>query len=279
MLTAQQIKQFHDDGYIIVDMINRTALEEFRAALYSLILVQLKKRESLWNKFSAKAEDQDFILNAAMIALEIEDHSAISHIYDTLTSTSSLLKVILNDDIADCVNQLMDRPIKSCLFLNSIGCRIDPPGESEFLYGWHHDRLTNTPGSRWVQLWLPAIGNLTKLEGGLEVCPGSHKKNYYPQFDAIRAQIESKKPGAIFRIPHQTPMDFLGLKPQYLELKWGQGLLFQEEMLHRSGLNTSENRVRYCMTAFFHDATGPNFFYRSPRFQALNKSIADVANK
>jgi ectoine hydroxylase-related dioxygenase (phytanoyl-CoA dioxygenase family) len=270
MLTSRQISAYHEVGFVVVDFFDLDALREFRTALYNLVLVQLKKRTPLWEEFASKSGDEDHILNDALIALERADHSAISHIYDTLTSTSSLLKVLLNDEISDCVNQLLDRPSKSVLFLNSVSCRMDPPGENRFLYGWHHDKLTNIEGSRWVQLWLPAIGNLTKFEGGLEICPGSHNKNYYPQFDKIRTQVELESPGSIFRMPYRTAIDFLGLETKYLELKWGQGVLFKEEMLHRSGLNTSENRVRYCMTAFYHDATGPNFRYQSPRFQVVN---------
>ena len=271
MLNAQQVSSFHENGFVIVDFLNLTTLGDFRSALHNLILVQLKKRPHLLEKYSSKLSDSETILHEAMIELEREDHSAISHIYDTLTSTSSLLKVVLQDEICESVNLLMDRPSKSPLYLNSIGCRMDTPGITPFLYGWHHDRLTNTPGSRWVQLWLPAVGKLTKENGGLDICPGSHKKNFYPQFDRIRAEIEAKAPGAIFRIPYDTPMDFLGLETQHIELNWGQGIFFKEEFLHRSGLNMSKDKIRYCMTAFYHDVYNPDFFYRSPRFQFLNK--------
>ena len=268
MIEQYQIEQFREEGYTIVDCLNKNKLAHCASSLAGLIASSIKKNanvyEKILNNFSAHhLEDQDWLLHQGMLQLEKENHRYLSEIYNTLPKCTSFLQVITDEKIVEAVNQILGRSSDSNLYMDPTGARMDFPGESAYSYGWHKDRDSNIPGSRFVQMWAPLITDLPNDRGGLYILPKSHlaemnTNQSQVQRESVLDTVDIREP---LRAPVSSELNFQGLQPIYPELRLGQALLFQPEMMHKSGINLEENTMRYCVITMYHDTSYSGFHY------------------
>jgi ectoine hydroxylase-related dioxygenase (phytanoyl-CoA dioxygenase family) len=263
MFDEGNVKEFTQQGYTIVDLVNRDKLKNFKQDLYDLILKKINKYKIKINQ-SVSESDEDYILHEGMIHLERADHAYLSEIYNIVGFSSAVYNIIADENIISCVNKILGKRSTNNLFLNSISCRMDPPGDSPYVYGWHKDRNTNIAGSSFVQFWAPAICDLRADIGGLIVSPRSHR-NTEVRTTRTDQEREDHYSGRAVRCPSDTMPINYDTNALHLELKLGQALLFSPDLLHKSAINQSAMQMRYCFTCMYHDP-----LYSGFKFMNLN---------
>ena len=170
--------------------------------------------------------------------------------------------MISNEHLVSIINKLLDNPKQRNLYINSNSVRMDRPGLNKFMYGWHQDYKSNIEGSKFLQLWMPIIGDIDKKIGGLHVMEGSFK--YDIRTTHTKIENKRKKINAPIRASYKTkildlPQKF---KETHLTCKFGEGIIFNSMLMHKSGLNKSRNKMRYAMTCFYHDILNPSWSFK-----------------
>lgn len=254
MLSEQQIRNYHNLGYTIVNFINKEKLALVKQDLSSMIKESVKYYLPKYHKKNIRnLKNVNFVLNDAMIKLESANHKYLSNIYDVTAKVSSLLNLLCDQKILSAVNQLMKRKSKANLYLNSNAVSMDIPNDKKYLYGWHRDNNVNIPGSNFIQVWMPLIGFLGKDLGGLKILEKSQGKNLVTSETNKEQKILKKN------LPMRTNYYAKVFKKKLyneklVELHPGQAILFQNSLMHKGALNVSKKKVRYVATCFYHDA-------------------------
>ena len=253
MLNKKQIKDFHDKGYTVVNFINKKKLNLIKIHVSSMILESIKYNlPKYYKKNLKKLKNNNFILNDGMIKLESSRHKYLSNIYDIIAKGSSLLDLLCDEKILLAVNQLMKRKLNHQLYLNCNSIGMDMPKDDKFMYGWHRDNNTNIPDSNFIQVWMPLHGFLGKSLGGLKILEKSHKKNL------MTTESKNEMKRLIGNVPMRSSISAKVFghdlyKEKIIELNAGQALMFKNSLMHKGALNTSENKVRYVVSCFYHD--------------------------
>ena len=253
MLSENQVKNYYELGYVIVNFINKKKLDLVKQDLSSMIKESVKHNLPKYYKKNIKnLKNINFVLNDAMIKIESAHHKYLSNIYDVTAKSSSVMNLLCDQKILSAVNQLMKRKSNANLYLNSNAISMDIPNDKKYLYGWHRDNNVNIPGSNFIQLWMPLTGFLGKNLGGLKVLEKSQGKNLVTSETKNEQKILKKN------LPMRTKYDAKVFKKELyteklVELYPGQALLFQNSLMHKGALNVLKNKVRYVVTCFYHD--------------------------
>ena len=84
--------------------------------------------------------------------------------------------------------------------MNSSSIRMDIPGLTKFVYGWHQDSKSNIKCSNFIQLWLPPFYNISQKLGGLHVLENSF--NHDIRTTHTKIEIEKLKANLPLRASH-----------------------------------------------------------------------------
>ena len=144
--------------------------------------------------------------------------------------------------------------------------RMDTPGITPWIYGWHTDKSAGIPKSKFIQLWAPFTGRVEKNLGGLNVIKDSHKKKVKTEDDAIVRKLILSGEHARPRLDNKV----IGAnnKNEEIELfcEWGEGIFFNSNLMHKSGINKSTDRIRYVFTCFYfmgkYNLSFPNWTFK-----------------
>ena len=246
------LKSFDENGYVILDVIDKKKLNEVKKDLHVMILDSLKSNASEFvSKNKKKLKNKNFILNDGLIYLEKKNHKFLSKIYDVIAKTTSFLNLICDERIVKLINYLLRRKKNSNLYINSNSIRMDMPNDKEFYYGWHRDNNTNIKNSNFLQLWMPIISNITKDIGGLRILEKSHRSNLKTSETENEQKIQQEK------LPMRTNYDAIvygkeNFKEKHISLTLGKCIVFKNSLMHKGGLNRSK-KVRYAANCFYHD--------------------------
>jgi len=253
MLSENQVKNYYELGYAIVNFINKKKLNLVKQNLSSMIKESVEYHLPRYYKKNIRnLKNTNFVLNDAMIKLESTHHKYLSKIYDVVAKASSLLNLLCDQKILLAVNQLMKRNSKANLYLNCNGISMDMPNDKKYFYGWHRDNNTNIPGSNFIQLWMPLYGFLGNELGGLKVLEKSQGKNLMTSESKNEQKVIKKN------LPMRTSLQAEVFKKELynekeIELYAGQAILFQNSLMHKGSLNISKKKVRYVCGCFYHD--------------------------
>jgi ectoine hydroxylase-related dioxygenase (phytanoyl-CoA dioxygenase family) len=97
--------------------------------------------------------------------------------------------------------------------------------------------------------------------GGLYVAKDSHKHDV--QTNRTQGEREDLARGLPVRSAYDTQILSGNFEEICLELEWGQCLMFQNSLVHKSGLNRTTDQMRYVMSAFLHDVDNPAFRFHN----------------
>jgi ectoine hydroxylase-related dioxygenase (phytanoyl-CoA dioxygenase family) len=208
-------------------------------------------------------DPEDFILNQGMIALEKFNHSYFVELYNQLPQSTLFYQILSNQEVVAVINTLLGKRENENLYINSMSVRMDPPGKSPYILGWHRDDNSNIPNSNFIQFWAPPIQNLNNDLGGIFVLEGSHLENLSTT-DSIseKNKLAAKKP---IRTPFETEIigDYDKSKECYFNFTLGECLFFNKSLMHKSGFNSTKDRMRYALTAFYHDVQNKDWQFMS----------------
>ena len=69
--------------------------------------------------------------------------------------------------------------------------------------------------------------------------------------DAIKKGKKKSDP-MVYRLPHNTKIITPDAEELTLTANFGETIFFSNKLMHRSGLNRTNNKVRFAITAFYH---------------------------
>lgn len=244
-LSDTQVKSFEENGFVIVDnFFDSVELAVFSEALRGVIRTSLK---------NAGLESPEYVgheFGTAMIALEAKDHRFISEIYDIAANLPEFLRLVAKPEYAILTNQILGRQKNAPLYSMTCRCRVDPPQDVLVLAEWHQEIFYSIPKSRYIQVWAPLIRDATVENGAMKVCVGSHKLG-------IVKQTWDKPEGRHRQMFIDSDL-IAAHEQKSMELRVGQIVLFSPYLIHRSGINSSDE-VRFTLIAAFHDIDNPLF--------------------
>ena len=206
-----------------------------------------------------------------MLNLEKQNHENLVEIYNSLPRSIAFYQVISDDNLIKIVNQLLGNTNKKRnLYINSNSVRMDIPGPNKFMYGWHQDYKSNIQGSKFLQLWMPVTNDVNRNIGGLHVMEESF--NYDIKTTHTKVEKERKKINAPIRASYDTkilkfPKKF---KQKHLTCKYGEVILFNSMLMHKSGINKTKNQMRYVLTCFYHDILNPDWDFKVLDHKKMN---------
>jgi hypothetical protein len=260
--SLEDAKKFYkSNGFVKVKLIPEKKITRLRESLADLIKTSYRKHIS---PELLKLSDYE-ILNDIFIKLEKNNHEYVSKLYNSIRMSSTFLDVANDENLRKWVNLFLGNDPDENLFLNSTSIRMDPPKLSDFSYGWHVDGLINVRNSDFVQSWTPLV-NVTPNIGGLEIILNSHIKPVESEYSKYIRETMENKIGLIdnmsgtgdkilFSPPYSTKIISPDFTEACLTADAGETILFSDQLMHRSGLNVTEDKVRYVVTSFFHDGT------------------------
>lgn len=117
--------------------------------------------------------------------------------------------------------------------------RVDIPIKEQSLFQPHQDYTYNIGSRNSVTLWIP-LQNTGEKEGSILVAPKSHKNGVYPNKKGI--------------IDKQYSFEY-----QHCNVKFGQALIFDQKLVHKSGFNSSNN-IRFSIQLRFSDLGCKDYF-------------------
>ncbi len=250
-LSDNQILEYNTKGYLILDDVYDKDLSlEFSNILASII--NSFNLEKIFIKDLDKLSHKDAIelVLKSLNDLETLDHKYIKIIYDTVRNTDLLNRMTNSQKILNTVSQLMGYENKIPLYIKQIACRIDMPQNQTFSLDWHQEAPYSIKGSDFIQLWAPAINDVSKMNGSIKVLEESNSAGVVETEDFIpnvgHAQYK----------PKQNVIDKFVEKQ--IELKFGQVLLFSNTLIHKSGDNSSL-LPRLTLLAHYHNPLNKNF--------------------
>ena len=145
--------------------------------------------------------------------------------------------------------------LKFPVIMNSCNIRMDFPHGDEYLFHWHQD-LTYLLGSiNALTFWIP-LTPVNKINGTIELVPGSHKNGIYD------IEYVSSKP--LHANSVLSPKD-VKLKENpidgiiQIEANPGDLVVFSQLLLHRSTPNRSD-KTRWAVQLRYADAMSKHFY-------------------
>lgn len=248
-LTDEDIQLFHKDGFIIIDAFTEEEVEDFNSMLKQTVLAFLKKA-ALQDPSIDLDSFQGKEVDAGVNALSNIDKQYIADIYDTISCSPELNRLVSKKELSTYVNQLMGLDESSPLYLFTPRCRIDPPADERKTYGWHQEVFYSLPKSKFLQLWAPLIHDSHSDLGAMEALIGSHK-------EGIAKQSWNEVEGRALQI---LVDDDICAKYEKIvaAMKCGKAVIFSNCLVHKSGTNISD-KVRYSLICQYNSVPHKDF--------------------
>ena len=190
MLTNEQIQQYHDDGYLVVDnAIDPKALTELLNQIQAWVDDSKGHSEAWGSTFDGRAR----------FDIDPKDHSAKNPSLRRITSPTEISEAFANmalkSNMSDMASDLIGGN-GTCFHHSKINAKL--PNTSTTVK-WHQD-FPFTPHTNDDMLTaLLMIGEVTMENGPLLVVPGSHKEDLFSHWEngkfvgKVSDDIESEK--------------------------------------------------------------------------------------
>ncbi len=255
-------ENFKKHGYVKVNCIDKKKLLLLKKNFAKMIEVSLKKNLNYSVNIRNKSKKVEFLLNKGMIYLEKSNHKYLSELYDQIVKSSNYYNVISDKNITKVLNYLLEREYDENLYINSSSIRMDTPGITPYVYGWHQDDKSNIKDSDFVQVWMPVFTNINKNLGGLHILDKSF--NYDIKTSHTKVEKEKLKKKQILRANHNVKILNNGFKFKEKEIycNLGEAIFFNKKLMHKSGINKTKNKMRYVCSNFYHDINNPNWKFK-----------------
>lgn len=232
--------KFGEHGYVILrNLIPGSLLEKFRNDACSVIQAHSRKMaldpESLGEDVLGSGYPE--ILKRANGSSEV-----VSSIYDCISGLPSLYAILANEGILRIVREVLGIDIDPFIFMPR--CRIDAPSQSRYTYNWHQETFFTIPRSDFVQLWAPVLERSSDSNGTIQLLPRSHR------FGVVDQDWQESESRVLQIIPTDSRIDYSTAVSLFLNP--GDLILFSGQLIHRSGVNTSQ-RARYSLICMYHN--------------------------
>ncbi|CAM2007365.1 phytanoyl-CoA dioxygenase family protein [Acanthopleuribacter pedis] len=255
-------RRFEELGYVhCPNSVPAEDLNAFETTLRGLIrhaatcLPEAERRA-----FDACRFDDERLLHEGLIRLYQLSPRLEQYVVDAALNSFAFYRVVGNPRIAALAASAIGCPVEE-LGVVAPFFRVDLPGKYEALarkisLPFHQESSYyryNVSPDTGIVVWIPLF-DCGPEEGALHVCVGSHREGALPHEGVYLIPEEQRH----FRT--RAPDDIVArFKEVRLSVKRG-GLGIQHfHLLHRSGLNTRDNRVRYTILIRFSHLGGVDY--------------------
>jgi ectoine hydroxylase-related dioxygenase (phytanoyl-CoA dioxygenase family) len=255
MLNEEQLNFYKDKGYIILDdVISILDLKYIKDSLNAVLNAIADRAKLEYPSHLEKFESTDNI-SKKMNFLEELDHKFIAEFHDSLQTANNpyVAKLISSENALNVVNNLLGKTFDNPLFMtSSMGIFSMPYNKKHTVVQWHTDTFYTCKDGEYVHFWAPIIDDAIENLGSLHILPGSHKKPFKGE---IRDSSNSVSDIHKFSISDEFVKEYDEI---VVELKQGQGLFFNQDLVHRGGVNTT-GRTRFGLVTLYHSMSSPKF--------------------
>ncbi len=240
-------KTFKENGYLVLEnIISEKKINAVLANVYRMFLRYVPSTRLLDLQEPWKSD----LFNEELIKFRDSNPKEFSVIYDSAQSSVSVEQLVSGDEIVNEIANVLDT---SPLELSVTGrmVRMDPPNDKRNISNWHQEiNFFRNPG---LVLWIPLV-EITSDMGFLQVCEKSHLDGEIMVNFSQAANYEtSKVSGSIISLKQLNQY-----RKKSVEMKKGDALLFDNLLLHSSGINYS-NRIRFSCNARFANSSSKEF--------------------
>ena len=276
-MNSVELKLFNNNGFLIKEnLINNKHHSELFYLFYDLA-VSIIKNNKIDLEYQLKiVDDIDYskdikILDKILLDILKIDNKLIGELYDTVSYSSSFLKLVSDSDIEEYARELLGLSKKNTIYSWKHRVRIDPPKDERRTYGWHQEIFYTIPETKFIQTWCPLIRDTTIENGTIEVCEGSHKEGI-----AKQTWNEIKGRATQILVNEEVVAKY---EQKKLPMKKGEILFFDPHMFHRSGHNSTKDEVRFSLVGMWNDTTCHKFKAPRPEFKSRTFSAKDYFNQ
>ena len=221
--------------------------------------------------------------------IKINNHSDIINLYrkhkniwvmayDQIRNMPELYSLIFTPDFLKKISKVSGIKIP-ILTTSKITVRLDMPNnQGSIPTEPHQDYAAHQGSSNSITVWIP-LQNTFNKNGCLNIIKGSHKKGF------IRDNFNWKTHKIPPNVISQNKANSIG-NFEKIDTKFGEVLLFSTFLVHKSGLNLSNN-IRYSINIRFNDVNSEDYAERNyylnelsgPKKLKLNFVPKNVFNK
>ena len=270
-ITPEDIIKYKKEGYLILrDIISLKTIEDLKSFVSHVITLEVKDLVNI------KEYDQEKILNELLIKIKRENPSSSSWIYQTILNSYSLSKFFIKINIEKYVMKLLGITNKNNLGIVSPSFRFDIPNDKKNIRTWHQDSnyfLENEKGKDHLVAWIP-INKAYKENGSVIISPRSHNKGRI-QSDHIPAKKFKSEQYTI----NESNLDNSDLV--YVEAEPGDIAFINMDLIHSSGVNITNNSVRYTAQIRFNTINRKNYrpVFLNPFYPEYERILYKDKNK
>ena len=219
-------------------------------------------------KFSQKKNIQRKDFDNHLLQLRKKNKKKFGSFFDSLQTIGFGYSILINKKILRFVSKLLNTKL-NCLTFTDMSLRLDPPLDERNSLGWHQDSSyfrQNLSGKNGIVIWIP-LHNLDSDLGPLELLRNSNKLG----------SLNIKKKNSKSKL-HSSKRN---IDPKYLkkfkkiiskELKKGDALLTNLDLIHRSGRNIS-NKFRMSLIGRYHKLLSKDFNSGLNKYMYTNKRL------
>ena len=280
-MNSANLKSFNNNGFLIKEnLIKDKYQSELFYLFYDLAVSTIKKNKIDLEYQIKNVDDIDYekkgggdikILDKILLDILKIDNKLIGELYDTVSYSSTFLKLVSNSHIEEYTRSLLGLSKRNTIYSWTHRVRIDPPKDERRTYGWHQEIFYTIPETRFIQTWCPLIRDATIENGTIEVCEGSHKEGI-----AKQTWNEIKGRATQILVNEEVVAKY---KQKKLPMKKGEILFFDPHMFHRSGYNSTKDELRFSMVGMWNDTNFLKFKAPRPEFKSRTFSAKDYFNR
>ncbi len=259
-------RNYENNGYHIEkNVISKDIHKEIFYSYYDLGLSTIRRNKINLNFKAKKIEDLFYpedikILDKLLLTIFKFNPNLIGEIYDTVSYSSTFLKLISNKKIESLTRELLDLKKYNTLYSVTHRIRIDPPKDERRTYGWHQEIFYTIPNTKFLQTWAPILRDTTAKNGTIEICPGSHKEGI------AKAEWKEAKGKATQVLVDKNLVK--KYKKTRLSMKVGDILFFDPHLFHKSGQNSTKDEIRFSLVGHWNDCSFRGFRAPLPFFKS-----------
>jgi ectoine hydroxylase-related dioxygenase (phytanoyl-CoA dioxygenase family) len=239
-LTSSFIENFHENGFAILDEIISPELAKSIIDSADELAKSISTDDSFDSKQSPKI--------SKYLNLVENDRQGASKVFDALVKIPAFQRYCYSESLQIIAEQLL----KTNLVLASptqMNLRSDHPQEGRHLYPWHNDWSYNFSSANSLVFWIP-LQSVDEVNGALHIIPKSHTIN--PKIIVHEKFIKKNQSASYFEI-FEINQILESLAEVRCPLRLGQGVVFHSKLIHKSGVNLSED-TRFAVQSRWFDA-------------------------
>jgi ectoine hydroxylase-related dioxygenase (phytanoyl-CoA dioxygenase family) len=245
ILSDDQRDFYNNQGYLIMPGIfDMSEINDVRKVVFDTFEKFVEIGPDLLN-LTQPWNQLDFDL--ALLRLRKSDAKLFGAMYDTAQNNTRLARMVTKNSLimtaADLLNTTSEMIATSGHYL-----RMDAPQDKRNVLKWHQDRAyyhQNKDGNNGLVASV-ALQDISEENGGLIICPGSHKRGFLGVSDSgTKDAYEESEQLTV------SGTEVSRYEEKNLELKLGEVLFINMNLLHKSGHN-STNRFRFSALARIH---------------------------